>query len=329
MKVSVIMPVYNAEKTVRDAVNSVLKQSYKDFELIIVNDGSKDNTEEIIHSLVQSDDRIKAFTIENSGVSCARNIALDHCTGEYVAFIDSDDIMEPDFLETMVFYMSDDSDLICCGYKVMSYDGNYLFEQKPDDGKYDLKKYYQGIRNLQQINAYNVLWNKLFRFSVIHNNNIKMDPAVKMGEDYIFIVDYMTKMKGDMICIPSALYQYTLSKNGAQATLNQDDTIEKRISRINYIEPLYQREGYPMDSIYDEQLRYIYSSLRDNDFDKNDIVSLLKLEAIDKLGQYNPDQIKMRVFLKILMSRNAFLINMFIKSFACVKRLSGKSYKWN
>lgn len=329
MKVSVIMPAYNAEKTIKDAILSVLNQSYKDFELIIVNDGSKDSTEFILNDYAQHDSRIKAISISNSGVSNARNIGIEKCKGEYVTFIDSDDKMEPEFIEAMVNHMTDDCDIVCCGYGVVTNEGKYLFDQKIEAGKYEKNRYFQGIAMLQENNAFNALWNKLFRLSIIREHNLKMNPEVKMGEDFLFIVDYMNKMNSSICCISDALYHYTLSLNGAQATLNKDDTVEKRIERINYLVPLYEREGYPMDSIYDEQLRYIYSSLRDNSFDKEKLNSLLKINGFEKLKTYKPDKNKMRLFKMILFSKSWILIKLFITSFACFKRVIGKSYKWS
>ncbi len=328
MIVSVIMPAYNAEKTISKAIQSVLEQSYKDFELIIVNDGSTDSTEDIVLSWSLRDSRIKNISISNGGVSNARNIALSNSSGEFVAFIDADDEMEAGFIEKMINKMSDECDLVCCGYNIISNTGEYLFGLEVDEGKYDLRNYYKGIELLQEQKLFNWLCNKLFRLSIIKENDILLDPAVKMGEDFLFVVDYITNMKGLLYCIPNKLYRYTLSPTGAQAKLNKNDTIEKRIERINHLVPLYKREDYPMDSIYDEQLRYIYSSLRDNSFKKEELANLFRIDGIEKLDNYKPGQLKMRLFKALLFSRNLALISMFIMLFAYIKRIIGKSYKW-
>ncbi len=328
MIVSVIMPAYNAEKTISKAIQSVLEQSYKDFELIIVNDGSTDSTEDIVLSWRLRDSRIKNISISNGGVSNARNIALSNSSGEFVAFIDADDEMEAGFIEKMINKMSDECDLVCCGYNIISNTGEYLFGLEVDEGKYDLRNYYKGIELLQEQKLFNWLCNKLFRLSIIKENDILLDPAVKMGEDFLFVVDYITNMKGLLYCIPNKLYRYTLSPTGAQAKLNKNDTIEKRIERINHLVPLYKREDYPMDSIYDEQLRYIYSSLRDNSFKKEELANLFRIDGIEKLDNYKPGQLKMRLFKALLFSRNLALISMFIMLFAYIKRIIGKSYKW-
>lgn len=329
MTVSVIMPAYNAEKTISKAIESVLTQSYMDFELIIVNDGSTDGTEDIILSWSKRDSRIKNLSIRNSGVSNARNIALSNSSGDFVTFIDSDDEMESDFIERMICKMTDDCDLVCCGYTVVSNTGKKILDLAVNDGKYELSNYYQGIELLQDKKLFNLLWNKLFRLSIIRENGITLDTNVSMGEDYFFVVDYLTKMRGALFCLSSKLYRYTISPYGAQATLNKGDTIEKRIKRINYLVPLYVREGYPMNSIYDEQLRYIYSSLRDSKLKKEDISILLQNEEIKNLRYYNPQKIKMKLFLKVLFINNVNILMIFIGAFSFVKRVLGKSFKWN
>src|SRR5574344_575286 len=97
-KVSVIIPVYNTEKYVRQAVESIRRQTLKDIELIIVNDGSTDGSMTILEELAAQDERIKLFSQENQGLSVTRNIGLSHSTGEYVYFMDSDDLLVSDTL---------------------------------------------------------------------------------------------------------------------------------------------------------------------------------------------------------------------------------------
>lgn len=101
-KISVIVPVYNAEKYLNQCIQSIQNQSYTDFELILVNDGSTDASGDICESYVKTDQRIKLFTKINGGVSSARNLGLDNATGEWVTFIDSDDWVDKDYLQKMI-----------------------------------------------------------------------------------------------------------------------------------------------------------------------------------------------------------------------------------
>lgn len=117
--ISIIMPVYNSEKYVSEAIMSVCKQSYKNWELLIVNDGSTDHTQEIIDNYAKKDSRIKVFHRKNEGVSMARNFALNQLCGEYVTFIDSDDIYHTDRLKRMlhVFEQHTNCDIVFSRHK--------------------------------------------------------------------------------------------------------------------------------------------------------------------------------------------------------------------
>ena len=100
--VSIIVPVYNAQRTLRRCIDSVLNQTFSDFELLLVDDGSKDESGEICDSYALRDERVKVFHIENSGVSAARNVALDRARGEYLQFLDSDDWITADATQQFV-----------------------------------------------------------------------------------------------------------------------------------------------------------------------------------------------------------------------------------
>lgn len=108
-KVSVIIPVYNREKVIEECVESVFAQSHQDFEIILVDDGSTDNTFALCRELAAKDSRIKLYASQHGGVSVARNIALEHVTGEYVFFLDSDDVIHPSLLETIVTGMRENN----------------------------------------------------------------------------------------------------------------------------------------------------------------------------------------------------------------------------
>lgn len=108
-KISVIVPVYNVESYIARCLNSILNQTYKHLEIILVNDGSTDKSEEICNSFLEKDARIKIFNIENSGSSIARNIGLDNATGEFIGFVDSDDWIQKDMFSIMINYAMENS----------------------------------------------------------------------------------------------------------------------------------------------------------------------------------------------------------------------------
>ena len=138
MKLSIIMPVYNSKKKIRRSVNSILEQTYKDFELIIVNDGSTDNTEKVLNVLSKRDKRIKVFTQENKGPGAARNKGLENAKGKYIGFVDADDWIEKNIYKELLEVIKHKScEVAMCDYydennkvKNFNYEDEYTFKNK-------------------------------------------------------------------------------------------------------------------------------------------------------------------------------------------------------
>ena len=124
--ISVIIPAYNAEKYIGKCIESIQNSDYTDLEIIIVNDGSKDNTLGIINSYAKADSRIVVVDKKNGGVSSARNLGLDRATGEYVAFIDSDDYVSENYFSNMLECCEAGADIACCRYQMVDEQGNPL-----------------------------------------------------------------------------------------------------------------------------------------------------------------------------------------------------------
>ena len=158
--VSVIIPAYNAEKTLENTLISVCRQTYHNLEIIVVNDGSVDETQIIADAIQKSDRRIAVQHIDHAGVSSARNSALQICHGKFLAFIDADDMMEENMIENMVRHMTGNVDLVCCGYKVKNAKGEVLFQQKPERGIWTCDSLYQAVAILQNKKWLNMLWKK-------------------------------------------------------------------------------------------------------------------------------------------------------------------------
>lgn len=201
--VSVIMPSYNAEKTIGRAIDSVLNQSYSNFELIVVNDGSKDKTADVVNSF--HDQRIRLVNQPNMGLSGARNSGLSYARGEFVTFIDSDDWYDVNILNQLVrSAIAHHAQLAVCGitfHKPDSYTTSAIY-----DGNYDalfdnidfLSKFESGIMNS--------VCNKIFDVNIIQNNNLRFD-NVDILEDLKFNLFYI-KHINRVVFIPKYLYHY-------------------------------------------------------------------------------------------------------------------------
>lgn len=133
-KVSIIIPVYNNEKYVEKCIRSVMEQTYKNLEIIVINDGSSDKSGEILEQLAEKEERIVLIHQENAGVAVARNRGLDLASGEYLTFIDGDDYVETDYIEKLYLRAEEQqSDMVICGLKYVTEDGTILKEIVPDE----------------------------------------------------------------------------------------------------------------------------------------------------------------------------------------------------
>ena len=176
-QVSVIVPVYNVEKYIRRCVDSILAQTFEDFELILVDDGSPDNCPAICDEYAAKDNRVRVIHQENGGVSGARNAALNVATGEYIAFCDSDDWWETGFLESMVSSAhSSRADMVMTGYRAVDDNGKELWCAKNEGGQFVLRSDLQRtefiICSILCGKTRWEVWTKLFRANIIKQHQI-------------------------------------------------------------------------------------------------------------------------------------------------------------
>ncbi len=191
--VSVIMPIYNCENELNRSISSVLNQTYSNIQLILIDDGSTDNSYKICDEYRKKDSRIELYRKENSGVSSSRNYAFDYVFGEYITFLDADDQMKSTAIETMVNAMEKTkSDMVVCSYnKEFRHNIHIHVEKLEKSGKYTAKEYICNTLKDPGHHYYGVVWNKIYRFDIIRKNNIRFDTSVNLGEDFIFNLEYL------------------------------------------------------------------------------------------------------------------------------------------
>lgn len=216
VKISIIMPVYNAEKYLRDTLESVKNQSFKDFELVVVNDGSSDSSVQII-SEYYDDINIRLINQKNSGVSTARNVGIEKSSGKYIAFLDADDIMHPEFLNIMYkSILKQNSDMVFCEYipfygrcGFKSIDVlNLKYEALQSDQNKSVFDY------MMEIGLDAALWNKLIKKSIITKYNIQFNPQSSFGEDMFFNWKCVLASV-NVVWVKECLYGYRQSVEGA------------------------------------------------------------------------------------------------------------------
>ena len=186
--IGVIVPVYNAEKYLCQCIDSILAQTFADFELLLIDDGSKDNSGAICDEYAEKDKRIRVFHKENGGVSSARNMGLDKAKGEWITFVDADDYLYKDAFESLL--KKSHADLIVGGYVhvgILSKKKKILL---PDDRKIVIKG--EGDILGEVMACYlTTPWCKLFRKNIIRDRNLRFDSSLSYGEDTDFVFQYV------------------------------------------------------------------------------------------------------------------------------------------
>lgn len=218
-KISVVVPVYNVEKYLPCCIDSILAQTFTNFELILVDDGSPDGCPAICDEYAKRDCRVKVVHQQNQGVSAARNIGLDMTRGEYVCFVDSDDYISQDLFSTYIFELEQrDLDLIICGFKNF-YDKNKKksFYELPNQEIFELKDFWKNFGNLLNNHILRSPCNKLYRINVIKNNGIRFDTSTQMAEDAIFNSVYYDKIKSLRVC-NKPLYNVRIHDSSSRLT---------------------------------------------------------------------------------------------------------------
>ncbi len=235
MNVSVIVPVYNSGELLGDCVKSILMQSYKDFELILVDDGSKDNSWEICNKWEKCDSRVRIFHQNNLGASAARNTGIRIAKGDWIVFVDSDDTLTPTYLEDLLRIVTNyhDIDLCISGLKVIR--NGIITEKKSFEEMTCLMSDYRTLFELVSIQDYGFSVGKMYRKSIIDDNNIQFNSKVCIAEDCMFMMDYImacsTNKDSKIAFISQCNYNYVIRKGSLSTTVN---TFEQELN--NYQE---------------------------------------------------------------------------------------------
>lgn len=328
--VSIIIPTYNSLNNLKKTIDSLIRQTYTNIEIIIVDDGSEDNTENYCKKLLTEYTYIKYIKQENSGVSCSRNVGLQEALGEYIIFVDSDDITENKFVEQFIVKFNEYplADMVCCGYSVINDDDNELFRIRLDDLAYDKNNFNEGIEYLQAKKAFNVLWNKCFKAQIIKSNDIAFDVNVKLGEDLLFIIEYINFMKGNMILINNENYKYRISHNGLQSSQTLNNS-ELRLNQALKVKKIYDKNNYNLNGYYCEFLRIIYINFVFSTSIDKSIKECLDSYYYEELIHYPIKcNFKLKVFYYALKLKNVYIIKFLIKLFKKFKKITKKEYNW-
>lgn len=194
-QISIIVPIYNSEKTLERCINAILDQSFSDFELILVNDGSTDSSSKIIEQYAKTDSRIRPIHKFNGGVSSARNAALDEARGEYILFCDSDDYVTREWASTAINGLIC-SDFIVTGVLTKCSNGKETELHPPVlPSKESCTKLPLLVEGLWEIPMFGWLFNKGFKRSIIENYKLRFNIDLRYREDVVFVSEYLEHVK--------------------------------------------------------------------------------------------------------------------------------------
>ena len=257
-RISVIMPVYNAEKTLRASVQSVLEQDYGAIELILINDGSRDKSLSLCREIAREDPRVQVIDQQNAGPAAARNAGLQAVSGEYVMFADSDDFFAPGAFSAMIRAMGD-SDLAIAHYyfdlgKVSSPRG--LLE---GNRTLDETEFFMALMQRPGTFYFSALWNKMYRSQLIRSQKIQFDSFLDWGEDFAFNMCYYHGVQ-KVSLLDEPVYHYVKSpvSTSIRALLNVGHSCRIKAKLYRYFKGLYVDKG-----LYQQHKRtidkYIYN----------------------------------------------------------------------
>ncbi|WP_270313633.1 glycosyltransferase family 2 protein [Vagococcus fluvialis] len=313
--ISVIIPVYNGEKTIVRALKSLEIQKYKDIEIICVDDGSTDNSYEIMKNYKNNSGlEVKIFQQLNQGASAARNLGIEKSKGEYLMFLDADDEYEEGLIDYMYFLVKN-IDLVMCGIKKVE-NGKYVVNNKIEDITI---QGHQNIANnfmtLQLMGVINSPCNKLYRKRIITANNIKFDLDQSIGEDFLFNLKYISCCWSLKITSKKFLL-YNTDDSFVTKQIRENE-YENRKKNVEKLQEFYDNNNIESDLsfqyvklLYSDIYQILKNSKRKSVKKINDRISEIRLDdkIIKTEKEYKPKHLIEKILVYPLKLRTNIIV---------------------
>lgn len=327
-EISVIVPVYNGEKYLRECIESILSQSFRNFELILVNDGSTDNSENICNEYVTNDNRVKVISKPNGGASSARNLGIDNSVGNYIIFCDSDDWIEKEFIEILYRNIKENNcDIVYSGvYRDFYYDDKKIQNEVAGISE---EKYIK-IENLQENLEYIMRtmsgpflspWGKLYKADIIRNNKLYFDTSMICYEDHDFNLKFLMKCKSLYFSKEIKYHFRGMLGNGGIKKRKKNDLvyeismyhhqINKLLNKLKYNEELKEY----IENTFIEHYKLVFQKIlleekNMNRLERNDIlIHLCKDEEFCKFIDYNKNKLRLYKIIKRLVDKKFYSLS--------------------
>lgn len=273
--ISVIIPAYNISNYINKCIFTLQNQTIKDIEFIFVNDGSTDDTGELLDKAAQTDHRIKVIHKQNGGVSSARNAGIDNASGLWIAFFDPDDILEKDIYEKLLdCAIKNNSKLAVCGFQTVDLSKNYGIKKLHN---IQVISYQDALKNLISGSAFSQsLWNKIFHKSLF--DSIRLDEDIHNSEDTLVLCRVITSYADIVAYTPDILYTYVKNEKGATIVFS-----DKRLTAVTALKRITDIVSNINSELEQLSIAYFYlyvSMLQVQAIsgDRKDLISTLKKE---------------------------------------------------
>lgn len=266
--ISVIIPVYNAEKYLKTCLDSLISQTYANYEVLCVDDGSTDHSLNILRFYEKKDNRIKVFTQENAGPAAARNKALEYATGDYISFVDADDYLVENAFEILseVAGEKENWDLIIFGGNVIGEKNDYIADKLTTSFKTYINNKVDEVVFKEKA-ARPFLWLHFIKRKILEEPSIlRFDEELNLGEDQIFQFGYIPRAK-NVIVLDLKLYNYRIEKNASLMQLYSNRRVKKTECHFQIVEKVineWKKAGYykcNSDTLWTWIIEFLYFTI--------------------------------------------------------------------
>lgn len=327
--VSIVIPVYNAEKYLFKCLNSVINQTYKNIEIILIDDYSTDSSFTICKKYESNDKRIRTMSSESKGVSNARNTGIKNSTGEFIQFVDSDDYIEKNATEIMVKEQEKtDTDLVVFGFRKVNGKNNITYIS-PISKEYNNKNEF--IADNINKGLMNAIYGRLYKTKIINQNNIKFDSNMELGEDIIFNIDYLN-YANKIVTKECSIYNYIID-NSFLTQKVRDDYVKERIQLIELMQDKLNNADSKLQYELDKKLMYIMVGCFEHIINKKNIkykniqeetIDLLQDKYVNKINKITDINYFYRLMKVNMIKKNYQYIYILVKFKKYAKKILNK-----
>lgn len=322
--ISVVVPVYNASNFISRCIESILHQEYPNIQLILINDGSKDNSLEICKSYVNKDKRVLVYNQLNKGVSTARNKGIELATGDFVCFVDSDDYVESNYLTTFLSFNEDYNSTIIL-QDILRVRDKFSEKNCKFKDEFIKKENFDKLLTKYKIFRFGYPFAKLYKISILKKNNIKFKSNIHFSEDLLFFIEYLNYVENVRLS-SKALYNYVDVGNSLSYAYHSFESeiecFHEMIKATNLLKNKFdiKNEYYIQKSIGHFLTRSINSMYRPKykkqaDFRLKFLKSIKSKENIDRLNFWNDNNIFQKNMIKLIEKEEFKLADIYLESF--------------